>query len=100
MAGLTFNSIVNSPITNLSPGTTQWNVTTNRMEMWDGTQWQAVTQGWTENETLAKMLEQVQDSVDSYVEEDHKDNATIQDAYQEWVKATERFCVILTMAEK
>ena len=100
MAGLTFNSIVNSPVTNLSPGTTRWNATANRMEMWDGNHWQTVTQGWTENETLAEMLEQVQDSVDSYVEEDHKDNATIQDAYAEWAEATEKFRVIASMAEK
>lgn len=100
MAGLTFNSIVNSPITNLSPGTTQWNTTTNRMEMWDGNQWQTVTQGTVKPLSLAEWIEEAQDRVGSYVDEDYPDNAAIQDALKEWNEACERFRVIASMAEK
>ena len=92
-----------SPATQIATavsGDLRQNTKTNLVEIYNGTSWQPVTQGWVEQETLAESVEHLQDQIGSYIEEDHADNPTIQDAYQEWVKATERFRVILTMAEK
>ena len=81
-------------------GDLRQNTTTNFVEIYNGTSWTPVTQGWVETETLAESVEHLQDKIGSYIDEDHADNPTIQDAYQEWTNATERFRVILTMAEK
>ena len=81
-------------------GDLRQNIKTNLVEIFNGTGWTPVTQGWVEQETLAESVEHVVDKIGSYIEEDHADNVTIQDAYQEWLAATERFRVVLTMAEK
>ena len=97
MAGIQYiNHQANNPVS----GDMRQNVNTNLYEIYNGSSWTPITQGWVEQETLAESVEHLQDQIGSYIEEDHADNPTIQDAYQEWVEATERFCVILTMAEK
>lgn len=89
-------AVNNNPVS----GDIRWNVTNNYYEMYNGSGWVAVDAGWEKKESLAESVEHVVDTIGSYIEEDHKDNVTIQDAYNEWLEATERFRVIVTMAEK
>jgi hypothetical protein len=97
MAGITYmNHQANNPVS----GDMRQNVNTNLYEIYNGSSWTPITQGWVEQESLAESVEHVVDKIGSYIEEDHSDNATIQDAYSEWLAATERFRVILTMVEK
>ena len=91
---------MNHLVTNPVSGDMRQNINTNLYEIYNGSSWTPITQGWVEQESLAESVEHLQDQIGSYIEEDHKDNATINDAYQEWVEATERFCVVLIMAEK
>ena len=81
-------------------GDLRQNIATNLVEIYNGTGWTPVTQGWVETETLSETVEHAVDKIAMYIEEDHANNATIQDAYAEWSAATERFRVVLTMAEK
>ena len=97
MAGITF---VNHQAAHPVSGDMRQNVNTNLYEIYNGTSWTPITQGWVEQESLAESVEHLQDQIGSYIEEDHADNITINDAYQEWVEATERFRVVLAMAER
>jgi len=81
-------------------GDLRQNTTTNFVEIYNGTTWTPVTQGWVESESLVDSVSHALDDIGSYIEEDCPDNPTIQDAYSEWRIATERFLVILAMAEK
>lgn len=101
--GYTFASpwmIQNTVTTSTATGSTRWNQTNNQFEMFDGSNWVVVTDGLVTQETLADSILHAQDTIESYIEEDHKDNPTIQDAYAEWVAATEKFRVIAGLAEK
>jgi hypothetical protein len=96
-----YNQITSTTtVSSAAPGSTRWNTITNQFEAFDGVKWVAVTDGTVKELTLAEWIEEAQDRVGSYVDEDHKDNATIQDAYQEWVSACEKFRVIAGLAEK
>ena len=97
MAEITF---VNHQAAHPVSGDMRQNVNTNLYEIYNGTSWTPITQGWVEQESLAESVEHLQDQIGSYIEEDHADNITINDAYQEWVEATERFRVVLAMAER
>ena len=82
------------------PGSTRWNQTTGMMEMYDGYQWQAITQGEVKNATLADEVECAEDRIIGMIEEEYADNVTIQDAFKAWQEANEQFRVILAIAEK
>lgn len=84
----------------VAPGSTRWNTTTGMMEMYDGYQWQAVTQGEVHTVTLAEEVECAEDRITGMIEEEYADNVTIQDAFKSWQEANERFRVVLAMAEK
>ena len=86
----------NNPVS----GDMRMNITLNCMEVYNGTLWTPITPGYEQKETLADSVAHATDTIAMYIEEDHADNVTIQDAYSEWLAATERFRVILTMAEK
>jgi hypothetical protein len=87
---------INHPIS----GDMRQNTTNNTMEVYNGSSWMPIASGWVEQETLAESVEHAQDQIGLYIEEDYADNPTIQDAYQEWAEATERFRVIASMAAK
>jgi hypothetical protein len=87
---------VNHPVS----GDMRQNNALNCVEVYNGSSWTPVTPGWEKQETLSESVAHALDDIGSYIEEDCPDNVTIQDAYQEWKAATEKFCVILTMAEK
>jgi hypothetical protein len=89
-------STINHPVS----GDMRQNMSANTMEIYNGSSWQTIAPGWEKQETLAESVAHALDDIGGYIAEDHADNPTIQDAYQEWVKATERFRVVLTMAEK
>lgn len=89
-------AVNNNPVS----GDIRWNVTNNYYEMYNGQTWVAVDAGWAKKERLTDSVGHAADTIAMYIEEDYKDNATIQDAYSEWLEATEKFRVILTMAEK
>lgn len=102
MAGIQYPSFpVNGgqPLT-VAPGSTRWNHTTNRYEIYDGQGWQAIDSGWAEKESLADSIGHAVDQIGQYIEEDHADNVAINDAYNEWLAATERFRVVAAMAER
>jgi hypothetical protein len=84
----------------IAAGTTRWNQTISQMEMWDGYQWQAITQGELHTVTLAEEVEHAEDRIAGMIEEDYPDNATILDAFKSWQAANERFRVVLAIAEK
>ena len=101
MAGIQYPTFTGvNTVLNVATGSTRWNTTTNSYEMYDGQNWTPVTQGWTQKESLAESVLHAQDQIGYYIEEDYKDNVTIQDAFAEWQEATERFRVILALAEK
>ena len=102
MAGIQYQFAGTQPrnTTNLAPGSTRFNTTANRFEMWDGAGWQTVDAGWVQRESLAESIAQVADRIGVYIEEDHGDNPAIQAAYTEWLDATERFHVIASIAER
>jgi hypothetical protein len=81
-------------------GTTRWNQTTGNMEMYDGYKWVAVSAGEVHHVTLAEEVEHAEDRITGMIEEEYKNNATIQDAFKAWQAANERFRVILALAEK
>ena len=81
-------------------GDLRQNIKTNLVEIFNGTGWTPVTQGWVESESLVDSVAHAVDTIGMYIEEDYSDNITIQDAYAEWLAATERFLVVLAMAEK
>ena len=85
---------------NVAAGSTRWNATTNTFEMYNGQGWQTVDSGWAQKEPLADSIGHAVDQIGQYIEEDHADNVAIRDAYQEWLRATERFRVVAAMAEK
>jgi hypothetical protein len=97
MAGITF---MNHQVANPVSGDMRQNVNTNLYEIYNGSSWTPITQGWVETETLSETVEHAVDTVAMSIAEDHADNITIQDAYAEWSAATERFRVVLAMAEK
>lgn len=97
MSGITF---INHQATNPVSGDIRQNTATNTMEIYNGMTWTTIDLGWVKTESLAESVEHAQDQIGSYIEEDHADNTTIQDAYQEWVEATERFRIIASMAAK
>lgn len=89
-------SQINHPVS----GDMRQNLTANTTEIYNGSSWQTLVPGWEKQETLSESVAHALDDIGSYIEEDCPDNVTIQDAYQEWKAATEKFCVILAMAEK
>ena len=91
---------INHQATNPVSGDMRQNLTLNCMEIYNGSSWTPVTNGPARALTLAEWIEEAQDRVGLYVDEDHKDNPTIQDAYNEWVSACQRFRIIANMAEK
>ena len=97
MAGIRY---INHQATNPVSGDMRQNTTTNTMEIYNGSSWTPIAPGWVEQETLAESVTHALDDIGSYIEEDCPDNPTIQDAYSEWREATEKFLVILAMAEK
>ena len=96
----TYTHIASATTSYAAPGSTRWNISTNSYELFDGVNWIKATDGTVEIMSLAEWIEEAQDRVGSYVDEDHKDNSTIQDAYQEWVSACEKFRVVAAMVEK
>lgn len=105
MSGLTYTGVYPTMLTTISPqpstapGSTRWNTTTSKMEMWDGYQWQAVTAGEVHKVTLAEEVEHAEDRIVGMIESDYPDNATILDAFKSWQEANERFRVILALTE-
>ena len=97
MAGIRY---INHQATNPVSGDMRQNTSLNCMEIYNGTCWTPIAPGWEHKETLAEFVAHAVDTVAMYIAEDHADNITIQDAYQEWVEATERFRVIASMATK
>jgi len=87
---------INHPVS----GDMRQNTSLGCMEIYNGSSWVPVAPGWEHKETLTESVAHVSDTVAMYIEEDHADNVTIQDAYTEWLAATERFLVVLAMAEK
>ena len=97
MAGIQYiNHQANNPVS----GDMRQNVNTNLYEIYNGSSWTPITQGWVESESLTDSVAHALDDIGSYIAEDCPDNPTIQDAYNEWRTATERFLVVLAMAEK
>lgn len=86
----------NNPVS----GDMRQNTSLGCMEIYNGSSWVPVAPGWEYQETLSESVAHAVDTVAMYIAEDHSDNATIQDAYAEWLAATERFRVVLTMAER
>lgn len=84
----------------VATGSTRWNTTTSKMEMFDGYQWTAISAGDIHAVTLAEMVENAEDQIAAQIEQDYPDNVTIQDAFKAWEEANERFRVILGIAEK
>jgi hypothetical protein len=97
MAGITF---MNHQVTNPVSGDMRQNMSLGCMEIYTGSSWTPIAPGWEMKESLADSVAHAVDTVAMYIEEDHADNITIQDAYAEWLVATERFRAILTIAEK
>ena len=89
-------AVNNNPVS----GDMRSNNALNCVEVYNGSSWTPLTPGWNKKETLADSVLHAVDTIGMYIEEDHKDNVTINDAYNSWLEATERFCVILAMAEK
>ncbi len=87
---------INHPVT----GDMRQNLTTSTTEIYNGSNWMPITQGWEKQETLSESVAYAVDTVAMYIAEDHADNITIQDAYSEWSAATERFRVVLAIAEQ
>lgn len=81
-------------------GDMRQNPTNNTMEIYNGMTWTTINPGWVESESLAESVAHALDDIGGYIAEDCPGNRTIQDAYAEWRTATERFLVILAMAEK
>ena len=91
---------INHQATNPVSGDMRHNTSLNCMEIYNGSSWVPVAPGWEYQETLSESVAHAVDTVAMYIAEDHADNITIQDAYQEWVEATERFRVIASMSAK
>ena len=91
---------INHQAANPVSGDMRQNTSLGCIEIYNGSSWQTISPGWVETETLSETVEHAVDKIGIYIEEDHADNATIQDAYAEWSAATERFRVVLAMAEK
>ena len=91
---------INHQVTNPVAGDMRQSVIHNCMEIYNGTCWTPIAPGWEHKETLSESVAHAADTVAMLIAEDHAANATIQDAYAEWSAATERFQVILAMAEK
>ena len=81
-------------------GTTRWNQDNSTVEVWDGIGWQTITSGGVKNLTLEEMVQGVEDEIAVMIEEEYKDNAAIQDAFDQWEEANKRFRVILSLAGK
>jgi hypothetical protein len=100
MAGIRY---INHQATNPVSGDMRQNNASNCMEIYNGSSWTPIAPGWpgwAKSESLTDSVAHALDDIGGYIAEDHADNPTIQDAYQEWVEATERFRVIASMAEK
>jgi hypothetical protein len=104
MAGVisapTFTGVTTAINVNHVSGDIRMNAGLGHMEIYNGSTWTPLAPGWEQKEILADSILHAQDQIGSYIEEDHANNPTIQDAYQEWVEATERFRVIASMAAK
>ena len=72
----------------------------NRMESWTGSHWIEITSGTELYITINETVEHAVDKIASQIEEEEKDNIAIQDAFKEWQEATEKFRVVLALAEK
>jgi hypothetical protein len=93
-----YGSTTNRPIQNIT-GTTRWNTTTNTMEVFDGAKWIKMALQ-EERETMSACVQVLEDQIAVRIEEEYKDNAAIQDAFEEWEEANKRFRVVLELAEK
>lgn len=82
----------------VAAGATRWNATNSTFEMFDGTNWKTVMDG--RDETMLEMVQHLEDRLTDVIEEEYKDNVTLQDAYKEWEEATQRFKVIVALTEK
>ena len=100
MTGAVFVGVNGSRPVNIAQGATRWNQTNSTMEVWDGAGWQTISAGEVRNITLEEMVQGYEDEIAVRIEEEYKDNATIQDAFAEWERANERFKVVLALAEK
>jgi len=76
------------------------NTQINMAEVFDGVNWIPVADYGTVEETMSHCVQVLEDQIAIRIEEEYKDNATIQDAFREWEAANERFRVILELAEK
>lgn len=81
----------------VAAGATRWNATNSTFEMFDGTNWKTVMDG--RNETMMEMVQHLEDRLTDVIEEEYKDNVTLQDAYKTWEEATQRFKVIVALTE-
>lgn len=87
--------------TNPVSGDMRKNLTLGCTEIYNGSGWiPVVGPGWEHKETLAESVAHVADIVAMSIEEDYANNVTIQDAYAEWRTSTEKFLVVLAIAEK
>lgn len=102
MAGLTFTGTTGVPTVSnnsrIATGTTRWNQTDSSFEVFDGSQWVAMSD--VKNETMQDMVQHAEDRVATTIESEYEDNATIQDAFKVWEEANQRFMVVLALAEK
>ena len=97
MAGIRY---INHQATNPVSGDMRQNITTNTMEIYNGSSWMPIAPGWERRETLSESVAHAADTIAMYIEEDHADNPTIQDAYAEWLSACEKFRITASMASK
>ena len=100
MTGMTFVGVNGSRPVNVATGSTRWNQSSNTMEVWDGVGWQTISAGEVRDLTLEEMVQGYEDEIAVIVKEKYKDNAAIQDAFDQWEEANKRFRVILSLAEK
>ena len=83
----------------IATGTTRWNQTSNMLEVFDSYQWTAIVPEEAQHVTLADMVQHAEDRVATMIDEEYQNNATIQDAFEAWEAANERFKIILALAE-
>ena len=76
------------------------NLTNNSMEIYTGSCWETIVPEWEHKKTLSESVAHTVDTIAMSIAEDHAHNATIQDAYSEWSATTERFRVVVAIADK
>ena len=81
-------------------GECRYDAGTNKMKSWTGSQWVEITSGDVHHITINEAVEHAVDNIASQIDEEEQDNIAIQNAFKEWQKATEKFRVVLALAEK